>query len=334
MNKIKVHSILVICLLLVVGGSVNAQRFASTNPAYITLVKQADSAMTKSDFATASKLYDKAFAISNKSVRTLSKAAQANAEIGKTDFAISLLNQAFQNDWKLACAYLGSHTKDFQTLKAEKRFLDLFTRCEETMTAYEKKIDQAFADSLHSLYNNDQLYRATFEPIALKHGYNSPEMANAKSLQQQLDLENQKQLKVLFAAKGFPTISKVQQAGTQTALSLLQRSDSAYISLWLPTIDSLIQVKELSAADCAYIKDFMACLQGKKQLYGTQLFRDPTDKLLKPKPYDSFAQVQKRRLNAGMPNWTDYLTQMGAEIPMPIKQKSISKKSPKGKPKK
>lgn len=322
---------LLICLFAVGLNSTYAQRYTSNNPAYIKLVKKADSALEKSDFGKAVSSYSEALNISNKSVRTVSKAALANMKVGNLQAAITLLKQAHETDWKLACTYLGSHAADYTELQNNPAFLSIFEDCEKKMAAYESEVDVVYQDSIQALYNRDQMHRATFESLALNHGYNSPQMQEAKKLQQEADALNQKILAELFQSKGFPTLTKVKRGATQTALSILQRADTATIYKWIPTIKKLIAEKELLEADCAYIIDFALVQQGKPQIYGTQLYRDKADNLLKPRPFTSLTAVTQSRKLAGLPIWSEYLLQMGAELPTaPKKAHSTKKKSVKG----
>lgn len=328
--NLSLRLVLFTVLALVMGSNtLFAQRFTSNNPAYIKLVKKADSAFEKSDFGKAVGLYAEALSISNKSVRTVSKAALANMKVGNTDKAISLLTLAHETDWKLACTYLGSHASEYTDLQKLPAFLALFEQCEKKMVAYESEVDLVYQDSIQALYNRDQMHRATFESIALNYGYNSGQMQEVKKLQADADVLNQKILKELFNSKGFPTISKVKRGATQTALSILQRADTATINQWLLTIKSLIAKKELMEADCAYIIDFALVQQDKPQLYGTQLFRDRTDNLLKPQPYESVKAVNVNRKMAGMDNWNNYLLQMGAELPKVTRKKVTKVHQPK-----
>jgi hypothetical protein len=307
--------------------SVFAQRYTTSNPEYIVLVKKADSASEKSDFGTAVTFYNKALSISTKSVRTVSKAALANMKVGNTDIALSLLQQAHETDWKLACTYLGSHSAEYTDLQNLPAFIALFEQCERKMALYESEVDLVYQDSIQSIYNRDQMYRATFESIAANHGYNSPQMIEVKARQAAADAQNQTLLVNLFQTKGFPTLSKVKRGATQTALSVLQRADTATINNWIPKIKDLISANELLEADCAYIIDFALVQKGKPQLYGTQLFRDKSDNLLKPRPYISLKGVNENRKKAGLPLWSAYLEQMGSEIPKPKKgQKSTNNK--------
>ncbi|MFY8033243.1 MAG: DUF6624 domain-containing protein [Flexibacteraceae bacterium] len=317
---------LLICFLAIGLNSVYAQRYTSNNPAYIKLVKKADSALEKSDFGKAVSLYTEALNISNKSVRTVSKAALANMKVGNLQVAITLLKQAHETDWKLACTYLGSHAADYTDLQNNPAFLGIFEDCEKKMAAYESEVDGVYQDSIQALYNRDQMHRATFESLALNHGYNSPQMQEAKQLQQAADALNQKILAELLQAKGFPTLTKVKRGATQTALSILQRADTSTINKWIPTIKKLITEKELLEADCAYIIDFALVQQGKPQIYGTQLYRDKADNLLKPRPFTSLSAVTQSRKLAGLPLWSEYLLQMGAEQPAPVKKTQATKK--------
>jgi hypothetical protein len=151
-------------------------------------------------------------------------------------------------------------------------------------------------------------------------------MQEAKQLQVAADALNQKILAELLQAKGFPTLTKVKRGATQTALSILQRADTATINKWIPTIKKLITEKELLEADCAYIIDFALVQQGKPQIYGTQLYRDKADNLLKPRPFISISSVNQTRKLAGLPLWSEYLLQMGAEQPTPVKKTQNTKK--------
>jgi hypothetical protein len=116
---------------------------------------------------------------------------------------------------------------------------------------------------------------------------------------------NHKEINMLAAIikkYGYPTISMVGHLASANAFLILQHSDK--ITKYYPQVKKIYKDGEISSQDFAMITDRCLMDRGRKQLYGTQLFKDnKTEKKYPGKyilwPVKDFKNVNKRRKDMG-----------------------------------
>lgn len=155
-------------------------------------------------------------------------------------------------------------------------------------------IDPAWVDKLRPLVQKDfTLRQVLLEKGTLNDVYH-PEM-------EKLHLENATKLRKLIEKMGFPVLSNAGEEGVRLSWVIIQHSIS------LPSFmqDCLLQMR-LAAGQhdytlelMAYTEDRVAWLEGRPQLYGTNL--DWKDGELKPTPIEDPGLVDVRRRGIGLP---------------------------------
>ncbi len=121
-----------------------------------------------------------------------------------------------------------------------------------------------------------------------------------------VDLKHTERLKEIIAEIGWPTISKVGEAGANNAWRLVQHADHDTDF----QEQCLLLMKESSATeveqkDVAYLEDRVRVSQGKEQLYGTQV--TVVDGVRAPLPIEDEPNVDIRRAEVGMEPLNEYL---------------------------
>lgn len=89
-----------------------------------------------------------------------------------------------------------------------------------------------------------------------------------------VDAENLAHLKAIFRKYGFPTPAMVGYDGINAAFLLVQHQDQdpAWQRKWLGAVTQLARHRELSPESYALFVDRVRVNEGRKQIYGSQLF--------------------------------------------------------------
>ena len=101
----------------------------------------------------------------------------------------------------------------------------------------------------------------------------------------QLHKENTKWAKNLLLAEGWPTISEVDEEGSDAMWLIVQHSvlDPDFMLSCVPELEGLVERHEAKGWQLAFLRDRALMLQGKPQVFGTQHVLDCNGEL---KPYE------------------------------------------------
>ncbi len=121
-----------------------------------------------------------------------------------------------------------------------------------------------------------------------------------------LDLKNTARLKEIIDKIGWPTISKVDEEGSNQAWLLAQHADHDLEfqkkCLKLMKAEPETEVKK---PNIAFLEDRIAVSEKRPQLYGTQFFRGEGGKLI-PRPIFEREKIDERRRERGMDSFEEY----------------------------
>lgn len=127
-----------------------------------------------------------------------------------------------------------------------------------------------------------------------------------------IDEKNTKSLKRIVADIGLPTISKVGEEAYKSAWLIAQHTQDIdfkkkYLELMKESID------DVKKQDIAYLTDRVLVIQGKPQIYGTQLvYNKDVDSYELHKVKDS-RNLTKRRTEVGLGSIEDYKERFKSE---------------------
>lgn len=135
----------------------------------------------------------------------------------------------------------------------------------------------------------------------------------------QIDRDNTGKLKLIIAMHGWPKISSFGKEAAHLAWLLVQHADAEpkFQQECLDLMEPLLAKKEVSGSDFAYLFDRVACAQGRKQRYGTQLsihgLNGRSQSVgkqkveLKMKPVEDPKRLDKRRRAVGLMPMAEYM---------------------------
>ncbi len=126
----------------------------------------------------------------------------------------------------------------------------------------------------------------------------------------QIDYENQQIVVSIIETCGFPTGQKVGKKGILTIFLVIQHAHNSLREKYFSQFKKAAERKDLSLSNLATMEDRILVDQGKKQLYGTQLFKMHSDSL-KLYPILDPENVNERRAKVGMGPIEEYLEQFG-----------------------
>lgn len=128
-----------------------------------------------------------------------------------------------------------------------------------------------------------------------------------------VDAGNLPHLKRMVAAQGIPTVAQVGKDGVEAALLLVQHADRDP-GFQMKVLDQLQASPDhggVSAQQFTLLTDRVLVAQHKPQRYGTQFTMK--DGKLKADPMEDPANVDKRRVAAGLPPLADYACMLGID---------------------
>ncbi len=119
---------------------------------------------------------------------------------------------------------------------------------------------------------------------------------------EKLDKINTDKLKVIISQIGWPRISQVSKKVSDGAWLLVQHSDHdpLFQKKCLKLIKELVKEKEIDIKLIPLLEDRILVNDGKKQIYGTQFYKNKKTGKLIPKPIKNPKNVNEIRKSVGL----------------------------------
>ena len=176
--------------------------------------------------------------------------------------------------------------------------------------------DPELKEQLLGMFYEDQKHRKNWREIQKEFGNDSSEMKQLARALQKVDAENIKKLEAILAQHGWPGRSMVGEKASKAAFLVLQHSELSYQKKYIEYVRAAVANGEFSGSSLAMLEDRILMHEGKKQLYGTQIFSDEEGNL-KVWPIDDPKLVDTRRASVGLTPMSDYLKNFGLEYRYP-----------------
>ncbi|MEK7497577.1 MAG: DUF6624 domain-containing protein [Patescibacteria group bacterium] len=122
-----------------------------------------------------------------------------------------------------------------------------------------------------------------------------------------VDRKNLHEMKEIVKVYGWPTISVVGGSASDLAWLLVQHADSdvQFQKKCLSLMKHHLNKNDVSKKNVAYLIDRIRVNEGKKQIYGTQFYKD-RDGTMKPSPIWNIKSIEKRRRKAKLEPFKKY----------------------------
>lgn len=172
------------------------------------------------------------------------------------------------------------------------------------LLAQPKTDTAAIKKQLAVLLERDQKTRTTGDSAAFMH---------------QIDSSNLVQVDALIAQYGWPGKSFVGASGNNTIFLVVQHADLKTQEKYLPLLEKSVAEGESKTSQLALLVDRVRIRTGKKQLYGSQLERNPQTSEWVLSPIEDEKNVNNRRSQMGLQPMEEYARLFGITYTLPTK---------------
>jgi len=155
---------------------------------------------------------------------------------------------------------------------------------------------------LDSVLVSDQRVRKEYEDIKNKYGVNSKEVKALLKEWKKIDSINCVKVTAIIDKYGWLGKDEVGRKGNSALFLVIQHSDLRIQEKYLPIMRKAVKEGKAEAPSLALLEDRVLVLQGKRQMYGSQIGVDTTTNPVSYyiKPLQDPDNVDKRRAEMGM----------------------------------
>jgi hypothetical protein len=179
------------------------------------------------------------------------------------------------------------------------------------VTHAQSSANDSLKKELEQIYLADQQPRRSVNQIIKKYGFDSPQLDSLNRLILHSDSLNLIKVQKMIDSYGWLGKSEVGETGNQTLFLIIQHSDLTIQEKYLPLLKKSVAKEESNAYDLALLEDRILVAQGKKQLYGSQVKRNPQTNQYEVLPIEDEKNVDKRRKKMGLEPLAEYLKGFG-----------------------
>ncbi|MBS1668907.1 MAG: hypothetical protein JST58_16150 [Bacteroidetes bacterium] len=297
-------TILLISFLMIANTLIGQNDFQSYNQ----YIKKADSLLFSKDYEKAAKTYSLAFeSIGWKGAqKDRYNAACSWANFGNADSAFyqldNIVTKAKYSDFEKI-----STDPNFISLRDDKRWGPLLSLVKENKEKLEAKYNKPLMTGLEDVFYEDQKYREQMDSVQKSYGWDSREMKSLMKLIGEKDSINLIKVKSILDKNGWLGPETVGARGSLTLFLVIQHADLPTQKKYLPMMREAAKNNKLQKNNLALIEDRVALREGQKQIYGSQIGRDPKTGNYFIFPLTDPDNVDKRRVEMGLPPLADYV---------------------------
>lgn len=280
----------------------------SLTPEYSLLIKKADSLYQNKDYEKSALAFSEAFktigwkGLSNDRYNAACSWALSN----NPDSAFFNLNRIATKSNYTDLEHITSDP-DLIALHSDIRWELLIDLIKQNKEKSEINLNKPLAAQLDSIYNDDQKYRKEISEIENKYGWDSKEIQNHWKIIQEKDSINLIKVSSILDRYGWLGADVVGEQGNSALFLVIQHSEIATQEKYLPMMRDAVKNGRANGSSLALLEDRVALRQGKKQIYGSQIARDPENQTHYILPLDDPDNVDKRRAEVGLEPLANYV---------------------------
>lgn len=197
---------------------------------------------------------------------------------------------------------------DLNSLHSDPRWMPLLEKIKQNKDKAEANLNKPLAAMLDTIYMEDQNYRKQIGDIEKKYGRESKEMQNHWKLIIEKDSINLIKVKNILDTYGWLGADVVGGQGNSALFLVIQHSDLPTQEKYLPMMREAVKNGKAQGSSLALLEDRVALGQGRKQIYGSQIGRDPVTQLYYVSPLEDPDNVDKRRAEVGLQPLANYVS--------------------------
>ncbi len=179
--------------------------------------------------------------------------------------------------------------------------------------------NESLAQQLQSIQAEDQQYRRRIEEIENKFGRNSREMKDLWNVINKKDSINTIKVTRLLDEYGWLGPAVAGEQGNTTLFLVIQHADLKTQEKYLPMMREAVNNKKAFGKQLALLEDRVALRQGKKQIYGSQIYRNDLTGSFYVAPIEDEPNVNKRRAAVGLEPLEIYAKMYNIDYKLPEK---------------
>ncbi len=280
----------------------------SKAPQYSSLAAKADSLYRIKDYKNAASTYSKAFK-ANKWEGTAAErynAASSWAMTNTLDSAFAHLN-SIVNEMGYSDYSKIATDANFVALRTDKRWQPLMetVRQNEDRAAAER-MNNPLAAQLESIYMENQKSQTELSAMEKQYGWQSKEVARHRQVTKAMDSLNLLKVTAILDEHGWLGPDVIGTKGSSTLFLVMQNADETTRERYLPMMREAAKNGAVTGLNLALMEDQLALSQGKRQIYGTQIGRDPETQAYFVLPLEDPDNVDKKREELGLSTMATY----------------------------
>lgn len=234
-------------------------------------------------------------------------AACAWALANQPDSAFVQLNKIANNGGYTNYGHLTTDA-DLNSLHNDHRWLAIVALVKANKEKAEAKLDKFLVAQLDTIYQEDQKYRQQIAEIEAKYGWDSEEMTAHWKIIHFHDSINLIQITQLLDERGWLGPDIIGNQGNATLFLVIQHADFETQEKYLPMMQEAVKHGNARASSLALLEDRVALRKGNKQIYGSQIGRDPETGEYYVLPLIDPDHVDRRRAEMGLGSLQSYIS--------------------------
>lgn len=171
----------------------------------------------------------------------------------------------------------------------------------------------AVRNELINMMVREQSARDYLDSVVALAGWRSPQAEQASRQEELVDSTNQARLMEIITRYGWPGRPLVGPQAALAAFMVLQHADLAFQLEYLPMFRHAVGRGDAERSHLAMLWDRILMRQDKLQIYGTQLWNDPSTGKLGLYPLNDSTDVDSLRREVGLGPLNAYLEDMGVK---------------------
>ncbi len=195
---------------------------------------------------------------------------------------------------------------DFGSLHPDARWTDLCAKIRANQPSMPE-----LRKTLQAIRYDDQRYRLMTDSVEGRYGNASVEMDLLRKNMIETDSVNLLKVKAILDQYGWLGPAEVGPDGNSALFLVIQHADLPVQEKYLPLMREAAGNGKARRTDLALLEDRVNMRNGKKQIYGSQIKRDPNSGAYYIYPIEDPKNVDKRRAEAGLGPLADYVSIWG-----------------------
>jgi len=234
--------------------------------------------------------------------------------IGEDSIGLYYLEKAIESDF--VELELIMEDSCIQTMRKNKKWNNILSKARKKNTKFKQ-----IREDLLTIKIKDQFLRKLLPCVESEYALNSKEYGMYWELIKEQDSINLVVITELIKKHGWLGKSEIGSEANQAQWYVIQHTSSLEEQKkYIPMIKSSVLKGETVGSNLAFLIDRILLKEGKKQLYGSQIHKDPETGELSLNPIEDIENLNMRRAELKMEPYEIYLSKLGLSSSSKIKK--------------